>query len=223
MNLRRFTMLALTTTLLLVAVAGTASAHTSKTSADGAIKFTWGWMKESATTYMVNDLDLRIVDNATGAGIGGVTDGNLKVELHYGDEELEITGLKLPFGKAPGNYTAGSPITPTKPGVYTLHLTGTINGSEIDVEIHSAHEMTDIEDTYWPADDKANMHAAMEARLAALESEVAALKAKATAQSTTPAVVTDQTPSTVGSTPVPALGFFALVAVIAFVAMRRRK
>lgn len=220
MNFRRFVMLALAASLVLVAFAGTASAHTSKPSVDGAIKFTWGWAKEPATTFLVNDLDLRIVDNATGAGIGGVNDSALKVEIRWGDEKLAVTGLKQPFGKTPGNYTGGSPITPTKAGIYSLSLKGTINGHVIDIEIPSTHEMTDIEATYWPAVEKLDTNSALEARLAALEAEVAALKAKATTQSTTPTRVTTQP---VGASPVPALGLLALVGVLSIVAFRRRQ
>ncbi|HUR69204.1 MAG TPA: hypothetical protein VM370_08155 [Candidatus Thermoplasmatota archaeon] len=198
------------------ACAPTAAAHKTAYSPDGKLKIVWGFLNEPAVTDTKNGLDLRIQDNATGYAIPDLQ-SHLHAEMHYGDQETEMD-LEGQFGK-PGYYTAV--LTPTKAGVYVLHLSGEVNGTELDMEIPGAHEVEDIADTYFPAeedDDKA-----LEDRVAALETEVAALKAQIKTQTQTPATLTPQ-PTATGSGPIPAVGVvLAALAVVGVALLVRRK
>lgn len=204
-----------------LALAPTAAAHASKTSGDGKVRVTWGWTGEPAVTMSKNGLDLVIRDNATGAGIGGLEKANLTVSLHHGEDELHVETLATQSGKGPGNYTASHAITPTKPGLYTLHVTGTIAGSQVDLEIPATHEMESIEETYFPPMASGDA-AALAQKVATLEQKVAALEAKAQAQSTTPTDVTPQTGN--GGNDAPGFGLLAALAAagLAVVLLRRR-
>jgi hypothetical protein len=205
---------------LALAVAGPAAAHKTAYSKDGKIKIVWGFLNEPAVTMTKNGLDLRIQDNATGYAIPDLQ-SSLKVEMHYGEDvEMEFKDLSGQFGK-PGYYTGT--ITPTKPGVYTLHIMGTVNGTELDLEIPASHDVEAIEETYFPAlNDTGKDTAALEARVAALEAKVTQLDAKLKTQATTPTAVSTKEPAkpAPGFEPVLVLGALAAVAMV--VALRRR-
>lgn len=213
---RLFAVVAVATALLLC-LAGPAAAHASKSSEDGKVRVTWGWTSEPATTMKVNGLDL-IVRDATGAGIAGLENANLTVSIHHGDDVLKVERLATQFGKGPGNYTSSEPITPTRPGIYTFRIAGTINGSPVNLEIPATHEMIDVSETYFP--EPAAGSGDVDQRLAALEQEVAALKARSQTQSTTPATVTPQD----RDSDVPAAGLLlGLVGIALAVAAFRRR
>lgn len=206
--------------LLLLAVPA-ASAHKTVYTADNKVKVTWGFLGEPAVTMTKTGLDLILTDNATGAPINGA-EKTLKVELHYGDEEVALSGFKAQFG-APGKYT--DVVTLTKPGIYVLHLAGTINGSDVDMEIPAAHEVEAIDDTYFPELASANASdakvRALEAKVTQLEAKMTALEAKVKTQTETPATVTPQAPAKT----VPgagALGALAVLGIAAVVLARRR-
>ena len=201
-----------------LALAPTAAAHASKTTADGKVRVTWGWTGEPAVTMTKNGLDLIVRDDATGAGIGGLEGANLTMSLHHGEDELRVGTLATQFGKGPGNYTASHAITPTKPGLYTLRISGAIAGTEVDLEIPATHEMAAIEETYFPEMASGDA-AALAQKVATLEQKVAALEAKATAQSTTPTDVTPQ-----AGNDAPGFGLLAALAALGAVAalLRRR-
>ena len=223
-NLRRLAVTAILATLLLTALAGSASAHTSKTSADGKIKFTFGWEDEPATTDIPNRVFVRIVDNATGAGIADVEKiEGLTFSLHLGDQEKEFE-IAPQRGAGAGNYTSAIVITPSDAGIYELHVEeGQIQGSDIDVEIPANHELEAVEDTYWPT--KPQDVAALKQEVELLKAQVEALQAKLSTQASTPATVVSQTPTPTagnGSSPVPALGLLAVLGAVALVVMLRR-
>lgn len=214
--MRRPTLAVLALLTLVLAVAGPATAHKTAYSADGKIKIVWGFLNEPATTMTKNGLDLRIQDNATQYAIPDLQSG-LHVEMHYGDDEMEFHDLAGQFGK-PGYYTGT--ITPTKPGVYTLHVMGTVNGTELDMEIPASHDVEAIEDTYFP--EFKDPSAALAAKVADLEAKVATLDGKIKTASTTPTAVATQPASkpVPGFEPVLTLG--ALAAVALAVVLRRR-
>lgn len=215
-----------TLAVLLVAVPGLASAHASKTTDDGVYKITWGLLDEPGFTYQKNRLDLIIRLNATNEGVGGITADNLTVELHKGDQHYELGAISAYRGAkganaGPGNYTTANPVFLTEPGLYTLHVEGTILGTPVDVEIPAAHDYEPMSEIMFPHEvDLGGDTSALEARIAALESEVAALKAKAQTQATTPATVTSQPPA--APVPAPAIALVALAAVGAALLLRRR-
>ena len=218
-TLRNLGLALLATTLVLVAVSSPAAAHTTKTSADGKIKFTFGWEDEPATTDIPNRVFVRIVDNATGAGIADIDKiEGLTFSLHLGDKEKEFK-LAPQRGVGAGNYTSAVVITPSDPGIYELHIEGgVIQGSEIDVEITANHELEAIEDTFWPT--KPEDVQALKSEVALLKAQVETLNAKVKTASETPTPVTTVSPSATNN--VPMLGAVALVGVLVLVALRRK-
>lgn len=209
--------------LLLVAAAAPVEAHASQNSADGKVRVTWGWINEPAVTDAPNRLDLVLRTADTREPILDAN-GSITVELHHGEEELVVSKIVANAAKGNGSYTSEHLITPTAGGIYTLHITGTIAGSPIDLEIPATHAMAPIEDTYFPAKDAApGDTSALEARIAALEAKVTALEAKADTQATTPATLSPQ-PTPASSAPMPflGLGLVAMAAIAVALALRRR-
>lgn len=195
---------------LLLAAAPLASAHKTAYTDDGRVKVTWGFLNEPAVTHTKTGLDLSLTDNETGAPLEGVEE-TLTASLRWGDQVHEFEDLRAQHGQK-GRYTGV--ITLTQPGIYHLVLKGTINGTEVDMEIPTAHEVTAIDETYFPPAES------LDARVAALEQQVAALQAELETQGGTPATVT---PQDTGSNGVPAPGVaLALLAVAAVVLARRR-
>lgn len=229
MNLTRLSALLLIPTILLFASAGGAAAHASKNSSDGKVRVTWGWLNEPANAGEKLRVDLVIRDSATGAGIGGLTAADFtELTLHYGEEEYALgnvttyTGPKGGTFAGPGSYTASVAVIPTREGIYELHIKGIVNGSEVDLEIPASHALEYPEALAFP--DPLKTNEALETRLAAMEAEIAALKAKAQTQSQTPATLTPQTPSPAQKgNSIPMVGLLALVAVLAFVALRKNQ
>ncbi|MFA5860083.1 MAG: hypothetical protein WDA16_00165 [Candidatus Thermoplasmatota archaeon] len=210
----RTPLLILVTLALALSVCGSAAAHKAGYSPDGKIKIVWGFLNEPAVTMTILGLDITISDNATGALIDGVTQNTVQAAMHYGEgTEWEFKDFG-PVSGQHGHYTAM--ITLTQPGIYTLHLQGTINGSDLGpngVEIPSAHAIEDISETYFPPlkaprDDSATV-AKLQSDVKTLQEQVAALNAKIKAQA--------ETPSTVVTTasPKPAPGFEASVGLVA--------
>lgn len=221
----RLTPILLVAALVCLAATPMASAHASKNSADGKVRVTWGWQTEPAFVGEKLRLELILRDAATGAGIGGVSAADIReLSLHLGDEAYDFgnltaySGAKNGVFAGPGNYTAANAVVPTQEGIYTLHIKGTIAGSEVDLEIPATHALESMDELEFPGHD-ANAPGDLESRLAALEQEVATLKANAQTQSETPAAVTSQTND------VPAVGVasvLGLLGVAALVIARRR-
>ena len=201
--------------LLLVAATGTAAAHKTAYSADGKVRVVWGFLNEPAVTYTKTGLDLQLRDNATGAPLEGA-EKTLNASLVYGDQTHPFTGLAAQHGADKrGSYT--DVVTLTRPGLYSLRLVGTVNGSAIDMTIPAQHEINDLGQTYFP--DAAGP-GELAAEVAKLRQEVDALKAQQQTQSGTPADLTPQ-----GGNGVPAPGLLASLAVVgvaALLLMRRR-
>lgn len=207
MTLRTLLSLVAAMAILLVATAGVASAHKTTYTPDGKVKIVWGFLNEPAVTYSKTGLDLILSDNATGAPIEG-SEKTLNASLVLGDAEHDFV-LSAQHGQK-GRYT--DVVTLTRPGLYSLRLQGTVNGSAVDLTIPAAHEIKDVSETYFP--DAPSM--------GEMQADIAALKAKVGTQSATPAPVTDQNG---GGNPVPAPGLAIILAalgVAALVAMRRR-
>lgn len=209
-----------------LALAPTAAAHASQTTPDGKYRITWGWLNEPVHLGEKLRLDLIIRDNATGAGVGGLTPANItEVSLVYADSTYSfgnITAYRGPktgaFG-GDGNYTGAVPVLPTREGLYSLRIKGDIRGTPVNMTIPAAHELHGTEDIAFP--DAASHAEDLEAKVATLEQKVAALEAKAQAQSTRP---TEMTPQTGGSNDAPGFGLLAALAAVgvAFVLLRRR-
>ena len=200
---------------LALALAPTAAAHKTAYTPDGKFKIVWGFLNEPAVTMDKTGLDLILTDNATGAPILGAHE-TVEVRLKHGEEEIHLKDLGARFG-SPGAYT--QVITLTKPGLYTLVLQGTINGTEVDMSIPAAHEAAPISETYFPPFEAADA-TALAAKVSELETKVAALEARATTQSTTPAPTVTQPP---GGNDAPALGIVGALAALGVVLLLRRR
>lgn len=201
--------------LLLTAAAGTAAAHKTTYSADGKVKIVWGFLNEPAVTWTKTGLDLILSDNATGAPLEGA-DKTLDASLVLGDQVHPFEDFAPQHGQK-GRYT--DVITLTRPGLYSLRLQGTINGSAVDLTIPAQHEVSDVKETYFPEADGPSQTAA---RLKALEDQVAALKANAQTQAETPATLTPQGPAKNDTPAAGLLGALAVVGLAALVLARRR-
>lgn len=220
--MRKLFAFALVATLAL-AIVPTAAAHKTVYTTDGKIKIAWGFLNEPAVTWTKSGLDLVLADNATGAPITGAAD-TIEVHLKYGDKELHLDDLAGRFG-APGAYTQA--VTLTKPGLYAINIHGTINGSVIDMDIAAAHEIADVEETFFPeaespfAEDEEGDDAALLDEITALKARVAALEATAQTMATDPATVSGQ-PAATSDVPGPGLLLAAIAAVGAALLLRRK-
>lgn len=190
-----------------------ASAHKTTYTPEGNVKIVWGFLGEPAVTMTKTGLDLGLTDNATGAPILGAQE-TLRASLVFGEERHDFS-LRAQFG-SPGKYT--DVVTLSRPGLYSLHLNGTLNGTAVDMTIPAAHDVEAIEETYFPSMEHGD--ADLAAKVAALEAKVAALEAKATAQSQTPATTSTAT----GGNDAPGFGALAALAAVglALVLLRRR-
>jgi hypothetical protein len=132
MRIRRITAIVATlwaTALLLVIGAGPASAHEQVEL--GKVSFEIGFQNEPVYSGFQNAVFLSIQD-----GVGNpVTDAaeTLDVEVGYGSQTMSVS-LEPKFeaeeGGEPGQYLAH--FIPTRPGEYTFHLSGSIDGEQID-------------------------------------------------------------------------------------------
>lgn len=222
MPARRVVPILLLATFLVVALAPTAAAHASANSGDGKVRVTWGFLDEPAFTGAKLRLDIILRDPATGAGIGGVSAADItELSLHYGEEEYDLgnltayRGVKGSAFAGDGNYTGAKAVWLTRAGIYTLHIQGTIHGSEVDLEIPSTHEYPSHDEIAFPEAQAE----ALEARVAALEGDLQALKQQMATQANAPATVTPQDTSEA-----PAAGLLlALLALAAVALLLRRK
>lgn len=218
------TLLLLTTTLLL-ACSGSAAAHASANSADGNVRVTWGLLEEPGFTHEKVRLDLIIRDAGTGAGIGGLTADNVtELTLRYGEEEYDLgnvtanRGVKSGAFAGGGNYTSANFVYLTRPGIYTLHIKGTIAGSAVELDIPATHEYEPMSEIMFPDE----IEIGGDGDTADLEARIAALEAKAVTASTTPATLTPQTTS--GGSDAPAAGILlaTIGAIVAALIVRRK-
>lgn len=213
----------------LIAAAAPATAHATTQSGDGKLRFVYGWVGEPATTDIPNRVLLRVLDNATNEGLL-VDFEEVDVSLHLGDQEMEVTMVPL-RGAAVGNYTSEEVVAPSQSGIYELHVTGPIAGSDVDVEIAANEELTDLDEIRWPPvqSDGARIET-LERELALLKAQVETLNAKLASQATSPATTTPQASPSSPDGPwssIPGLGLLfvvgAVAAVAAVAALRRRQ
>ena len=102
---------------------GVASAHERK--AIGALRLTIGWGDEPAFSGSENFVEVT-VSSADGTPVAALGEG-LTVAVSAGGRQVLLP--LLPAGE-PGELRA--PIIPTRPGVYTFHITGAVRKQAID-------------------------------------------------------------------------------------------
>lgn len=222
-NLRRLATACVFASLLAAFAVPAASAHATAYSADGKLRFVYGFVTEPATTEIPNRVLLRVLDNVTGAGLS-VDFTDVEISLHLGDLEKDLTMVPL-RGAAVGNYSSQELIALSQPGIYELHVEGTLAGSSVQVEIPANEELTDINEIMWPpVEPTSDRIESLEQQVALLKAQVETLTAKLATQAQTPAAVTTQnpTPTGNGSSPVPAIGLVALLGAVAIGMMLRR-
>jgi hypothetical protein len=150
----RLAVAAVTATVIMVFVPGPAWAHGH--AGEGDLEMTIGFAEEPAYAGFPNGVQLMLVHDGH-----PVTDlgGTLQVEVAFGDETSEPMTLEPWFEVGewgtPGEYRAN--FTPSQPGKYTFHFTGTVDGEQIDETMSSGPktfaEVEDIASTEFPATD----------------------------------------------------------------------
>ena len=124
-----------------------ASAHEHRNVANNKYVMIVGFLDEPAFAGLKNGLDLRVQTappsaNQTGQPVTGL-DKTLKAEAIFGDQKLALT--LTPRFQVPGAYDGV--FFPMKPGDYTFHITGTIDGSPVDETFTSSpNTFSSVED-----------------------------------------------------------------------------
>jgi hypothetical protein len=126
-------------------MAAPAFAHEHRTV--GGYNFVTGWLNEPTFSGVRNGVQLFLSDSNNQP----VTDlgDTLTVQVIFGNQKTDPLPLKPAFGKTwgtPGEYDAA--LTPTRPGIYTFHYTGTVHGQPIDQSFTSSEKTFGVvEDT----------------------------------------------------------------------------
>jgi hypothetical protein len=138
--------------MLTVALVGTVQAHVLKDF--GPYSVALGWSVEPTYVGQINAVQVVVKDKA-GKAVTDLADGDLKVVVSIGGEDSAALSLDNRFDPDTGLGIAGdyeAPLTPTAPGDYTFHLTGSIHGQAVDETatssdstFNSAVEATDIQ------------------------------------------------------------------------------
>lgn len=110
--------------LVLLVLAPATSAHVERTSGSFAVEM--GWSNEPPLAGLDNSVEVEVAD-ISGARVA-VPAGALTVEVAYGSAAKT---LPLVPGEDPGRLTA--PLVPTRPGTYSFHVSGAIDGRPLDV------------------------------------------------------------------------------------------
>jgi hypothetical protein len=125
---------------LIVLLVPFASAFAHEHRQVGGYELVVGWVDEPTYAGFQNGVQVRIND-AAGKPFADLAD-TLKVEVIYGRQKTEAVPLVPAFGAKSGRqgeYRAA--IIPTRSGVYTFHLIGTIKDQKVD-ESFTASERT---------------------------------------------------------------------------------
>ena len=138
----RFTLGAVALATAGLLVAGPAFAHTEKDA--GPYKLTFGWRDEPAYSGAQNAVQLFVKD-AKGNAVDDLGTKGLTVVVSTGTGATAATSSPLPFTSAFDPDTGlgthaefDAPILPTAAGTYTLHITGDVNGTAVNVSAASS-------------------------------------------------------------------------------------
>lgn len=142
-------------TVLVVATAAPASAHERRTV--GAYQLVVGWGDEPAYSTFKNSVQLTLSEANGGPPVTDLGD-SLKVELIKGSEKMTVpleANFRVGAFGTPGDYRAW--VTPTRPGQYTFHFTGSIRGQPVDESFTSSrttfNDVEDVTTIEFPAKD----------------------------------------------------------------------
>ena len=121
--------------MLVTTLVSVGNAHEHRKVADDTYELTIGFINEPAYQNQQNGLSLRVVTIDGEKPVEGLVD-TLEAEVIYGDQSMT---LELePVFNDPGHYQAI--FFPTATGAYTFHITGEIDGNEIDETFESGPE-----------------------------------------------------------------------------------
>lgn len=169
--------LALTLAALVAAVASpAATAHTAVYTVDNRVRGSVGLLNEPVSTYAVTGLDLCFTHNtaAPRTALASLDPDNFTATLKAPSGATHAAALEVPFGK-PNCLTFEDPLVLTEPGQYLVDLSGTLNGTTIDVkDVKAGGEVVAREEITFPAQVASDE--ALQGRIAALEAKVAAME-----------------------------------------------
>jgi hypothetical protein len=118
----------LVTLLGIILFTGVASAHETTTVGDYSVEY--GWLSEPSVVGQPNAFVVNI--SQANAASPDIDVSNLQVQVILGPQSKQLT--LQPLGEdTPGQFIA--PITPMRPGVYTLHLGGSIGGTPFNTDV----------------------------------------------------------------------------------------
>jgi hypothetical protein len=146
---------AVLTAVLVLVGAAPAFAHERRTV--GGFQFAVGWGDEPPYTGFKNSVQVTLSETNGGPPVTDLGD-SLKVEVSKGSDSttlpLEANFRVGAFG-TPGDYRAW--LTPTRPGTYTFHFTGSIRGQRVDESFTSSkttfNDVDDVASIEFPAKD----------------------------------------------------------------------
>jgi hypothetical protein len=130
--------------LTIIVAAPPSLAHGSHEEGDHT--FVIGFAEEPAYTGSPNAVQVIVTHDGE-----PVTEGvDLQVTVSFGDASTDLRLLPA-FGE-PGDYRAD--LVPSEPGAYTFHVTGTVEGEEVDIELTSGpdtfSEVTSLTEAAFP-------------------------------------------------------------------------
>jgi hypothetical protein len=125
---------------VVLALAGPAAAHERRKV--GAYMMSVGWGDEPPYAGVKNGVQLLLKD-AAGRAVTDLPE-DLKVEIIFGTQKMGPLSLQAAFGRSfgtPGDYRAD--VIPTRPGNYTFHFIGSLNGQPVDQSFTSSDKTFD--------------------------------------------------------------------------------
>jgi hypothetical protein len=127
--------------MLAVASAAPAFAHTTKTVGTPAVyQLTIGWQHEPTYVGVQNAVQVLVHKTSDGSAVDDLGAIGLQVQVVFSGQKSDPMPLVGAFDPDTGLGTRGefdAPLIPTRPGDYTFHITGDINGTKVDVSVTS--------------------------------------------------------------------------------------
>jgi hypothetical protein len=213
----RFALATVGALLLTVAAGGAAFAHGDHEQGD--LSIVVGFAVEPAYAGQPNAVELTITHD--GEPVVDLAAGDLTVDVSLGDAATTLEAepaFEVGEWGTPGVYTAS--FIPTEPGAYTFHVTGSVDGEDVDFEMSAGpetfSEVVDPAEAEFPPNDgpsSDDLAAAVDA------ARTRADDASTVASEANDAVATARTFGMVGLV-VGAAGL--VVAIVALVAARKR-
>jgi hypothetical protein len=130
--------------LLLFLTAAPILAHEQRTL--GSYQFTVGWLHEPTYAGIENAVQLTLKDSKGNPVDDLGSPPSLQVSISTGSQTSNPLDLKASFDPDTGFGTHGqfdAAVIPTRPGAYTFHFNGTINGQKVDEKFTSSDKTFD--------------------------------------------------------------------------------